>query len=378
MHLKNLMVTLSLCGFIAGCGGGSSTNTPGATSILTGLALDTEVENFRTANGLPGLAAVIIDGDRTEVSVSGQRRIGVPDPLQRNDLFQIGSLNKAQTATMIARLVEQKKLRWDSTLSEVFPAWRTQMRPEFLNITLQQLLQHRSGIKIINSVADVEGLVPQLTGNVASDRQLLGLWLLQQPPRFPAGTRSEYSNTGYDLAGLMATAVTGLSYEDLLTREVLAPLQMQGRFSYPEQTGPATPAAHIFVNGQWQVKQFAPEELYVWRLEAAAGGVSVSLPDYANFLRAHLNGLRGQSGYLAPATFKFMHTPIDEYGLGWRVLDWPAVGRISAHAGSVTGYYVTNRVVPSQNRAIAVACNCDASASEKIELFANALLKLKP
>lgn len=376
MDLKKLLIVMSLLGFVTGCGGGS--NPPDTNTLLSGAALSAELERFRAENGFPGLAVVLIDDARTEVAVSGQRRIGMSDPIQTNDLFQVGSLNKAQTATMIARLVEQKKLRWDSTLSEVFPAWRSRIRPEFLDVTLQQLLQHRSGIQIINSAADADELLPQLTGDVVSDRQLLGLWLLQQPPRFQPGSKSEYSNTGYDLAGLMASTVTGLTYEDVLTREVLAPLHMQASFSYPEQTGPGTPAAHIFVNGQWQTKQFAPEELYVWRLEAAAGGVSVSLPDYAHFLRAHLDGLRGQSSYLPSAAFQFMHTPIDEFGLGWREIDWPIVGKISAHAGAVNGYYVTNRVVPSQNRAIAVACNCDASASERIEMFANRLLKLVP
>lgn len=383
MHLKTLLAMIALCGLVAGCGGGDGKTASQNPPLLSGQQLTDEVERFRGAQGLPGLAVVMIDGDRIEAATSGRQRIDAPDPIQKGDAFEIGSLTKAFTSTLIARLVEQKKLRWDSTLSEIFPAWRTQIKPEYLAVTVEQLLRHRSGIAPLHSgdeiVAQLPSIQALLTGDVRNDRSAAALWLLQQAPRFTPGSKFEYSNAGYVLAGLIAEAAGGAGYETLLTQEVLSPLQIHGGFGFPEDGGPGTPAGHAWDGKKWQVIQRTPSESYLWSLLNAAGGLNLSVPDYGRFLKSQLDGLAGRSTYLSQATFQKMHTPIDGYGLGWGVGDFPGVGTLSAHNGAEPGYYSTNRLIPSQGRAVEISCNCDAmdsAAATQIEQFANSLLKL--
>jgi D-alanyl-D-alanine carboxypeptidase len=125
MRVKTMLMIVGLFGALAACGGGGSPEKPLA---LADEPLGAKVERFRAASGVPGLAVIVIDGDQVDTATSGVRRVGAPDLIQRDDVFQMGSLTKAVTATLIARLVEQDKLRWDSTLAELFPAWRDQMR----------------------------------------------------------------------------------------------------------------------------------------------------------------------------------------------------------------------------------------------------------
>lgn len=380
MRFKTLLNIVCVCGVLAACGGGSTPQEgPKETPLLTGEQLNQEVERFRASKGLPGLAVVIVDHDKIEIAVSGRRRIDAPDLLQPKDLFQIGSQTKAVTGMLIARLVEQKKLRWDANLSELFPAWRSRMRPEFLSVTVEQLMHHQSGLPRDFSDADFEGLLPQISGNVASDRANAAIWFLQQSALFVPGTQSLYSNIGYMVAGLVAETVAGDSYENLMAKEVLTPLQMKGAFGYPEDADPGTPAGHTMGASGWQVAQYAPQTHLWLSAVAAAGGLVLAPQGYGRLLREQLRGLQGQSSYLTQASYRLMHTPVNGYGFGWIVVEAPNVGTVSWHNGTAGSYYSTNRLIPGQNRAIEVICNCHSdSTNQQIEEFATSLIGLGP
>ena len=76
----------------------------------------------------------------------GTRRAGVNIPVTINDRFHLGSDTKAMTSLLAAMLVEEGKLRWNTTLAEVFPELAEKMDAGFRNVTLEQLLSHTSGI----------------------------------------------------------------------------------------------------------------------------------------------------------------------------------------------------------------------------------------
>jgi CubicO group peptidase (beta-lactamase class C family) len=78
--------------------------------------------------------------------VAGTRRAGQDIPVGIEDRFHIGSDSKAFTSLLAGQFVEEGKLRWDSTLAEVFPELKDKMDAEFAKITLQELLSHSSGL----------------------------------------------------------------------------------------------------------------------------------------------------------------------------------------------------------------------------------------
>ena len=105
------------------------------------------LEPLREKHDLPALAAaVILDGRTYALGVVGVRKSGTDVNALPADPFHMGSCTKAMTATLIAMLVEQGKLRWDTTIAEIFPELAGDMDPTYRNVTVDHLLAHRSGL----------------------------------------------------------------------------------------------------------------------------------------------------------------------------------------------------------------------------------------
>jgi len=115
-------------------------------------SLDTLLERYLPTYGLPALgAAVVKDGKIVAAGAVGTRKAGEKIPVTPRDRFHLGSDTKAITALLAAMLVEEGKLRWNSTVAEVFPELAGTMTPGLRGVTLQQLLSHTSGIPSDNA-----------------------------------------------------------------------------------------------------------------------------------------------------------------------------------------------------------------------------------
>ncbi|MFM7395029.1 MAG: serine hydrolase, partial [Cyanobium sp.] len=105
------------------------------------------LEPVRSPYGLPALAAaVVIQGKVVAVGAVGTRQAGAQIPALRTDRFHLGSDTKAMTALLAAMAVEEGKLRWTSTLADVFPELADQLAPGLGGVTLVQFLSHTSGV----------------------------------------------------------------------------------------------------------------------------------------------------------------------------------------------------------------------------------------
>jgi CubicO group peptidase (beta-lactamase class C family) len=354
---------LYVVALLSACGGDSPAQGPTRTDVL-----QARIERARTDGGLPGLSIVAVDGDAIGAASTGTRLAGGTESLLTTDPLQAGSQTKAATAMLIARLVEQGRLRWDSTLAELFPAWRDTMQPALRAVTVEQLLRHRAGLKRDPDDADTERIRADLTGDLVADRATVLRHMVSLPTENVPGSVYLYSNTGYMLAGLIAETVGGAPFETLMQREVFEPLGMRASFGFPEDEGQGA-TGHEWHGGRWQRADYPAENRYnMARIAAAAGGMMISMPEYAKLLREHLRGLQGKSAYLRQDTFARIHGPAGEYGLGWDVTEVPGRGTVSAHAGSWGSYYVFAILVPESNRAVAVACNCyGAAAIEQLD-----------
>jgi CubicO group peptidase (beta-lactamase class C family) len=117
-----------------------------------------QLEAIRAKYGLPSLSVAAVLKDQTVgVTAVGVREMGKPATITLSDAYQLGSVSKSINATMIARLVEQKILRWDMTLGEVLP--EIAMLPAYKTVTLEMLLTHRSGL--VGNVAPPAGELAQ-------------------------------------------------------------------------------------------------------------------------------------------------------------------------------------------------------------------------
>src|SRR4051812_14595766 len=105
------------------------------------------LEAIRIKNKLPSLAGAIVTGKGlVSIGATGYRKSGSTVSVTSDDRWHLGSDTKAMTATLIGVLVERGKLRWDTTIGEVFTDMARDFPKEFADITLLQLLSHHAGL----------------------------------------------------------------------------------------------------------------------------------------------------------------------------------------------------------------------------------------
>ncbi|MFT3789329.1 MAG: serine hydrolase domain-containing protein [Tepidisphaeraceae bacterium] len=127
-------------------------NLPGTAITLasTPTLVDTSSSLYDAiaGTGIPGIAGgVIRNGEFAGIGVSGKRQAGAVSPkIRSDDRFDLGSAGKAMTSTLIARLIEAKKVNWDTPLRSIFPNLQGQVLDSYLDITIWQLMTNRSGI----------------------------------------------------------------------------------------------------------------------------------------------------------------------------------------------------------------------------------------
>jgi len=332
-------------------------------------SLHNMLEKIRDQYDLPALAGAIVEGNRLVASGAvGVRKAGDATPVTVNDQFHLGSCTKAMTATLIAQLVEQGKLRWETTVDEVFPELAVKMDAGYRGVTLEQLLTHRGGVPTDLSPGGLWARLWRQSGTPTQQRSVLVEGVLTRAPQARPGTKFIYSNGGYAIAGAMAERVTGRPWEELMRTMLFAPLRMgSAGFGAPGSAEAMDqPWGHTIKGGK--ITPVRPGR----RADnpaaiGPAGTVHAAMADWASFAALHLIGSQGKGSLLKPESFVKMHAtpPGGDYAMGWRVArrDWG--GRVLMHAGSNTMWFCVTWIAPEKNFAVLVATNAAGDRCEK-------------
>lgn len=330
-------------------------------------SLDELLEAIRAQHELPALAAAVVHHDEVVArGAVGLRALGSDERVTVDDLWHIGSCTKAITATLLSILVEDGTLSWQTTIGEVFPDVAQQIRPEYLGVTVEQLLRHRSGLPSDRRPDPaIRSQMRSFPGTIRDQRRRAAVLVLQQEPAAAPGTSSSYSNYGYLVAGAMAEQATGRSWEELVRARIFDPLGMTtAGFGAPGVVDAVTqPRGH---------RRGVPVEPGPLADNAPvigpAGTVHLSLADWGKFAALHLAGLRGEGGLLQPASFRKLHTalPGEDVALGWGVDDWPGgIGRLLTHAGSNGAWFARIVLSPTRDLAIMVTTNVSGPGAQQ-------------
>jgi CubicO group peptidase (beta-lactamase class C family) len=347
-----------------------------AAPVRAAIQVDERVNRIlapvRDAHHLPGLIGAILTGNRLAIGALGIRKIGSPEPMRVSDRVHMGSNTKAMTATLIGTLVDAGKLTWRSKISDIFREVAPDLHPAFRAVTLSHLLTHRAGLPH-------DGPWWDLPGQTTTEKRwsLLTALLTSAPVNKP-GTTYAYSNVGYVVGALMAEAVTGQSWENLMQERLFGPLEMT-------TAGFGSPARSGMVEQPWghhaEGNDIRPTLEDNAPVIGPAASVHCSVPDWAKFAALHLGGEHGRSRLLKPETFRTLHTPPPgfEYAGGWMVGDrsW-ANGRVLTHNGSNTCFFASIWLAPERDLAILVATNqgdeeARAACDQAVEALARAL-----
>ena len=120
-----------------------STHVSSNAAVPLEVTIQETIEEF----DIPAMAAMTIYGDKiVDSAVAGVRVRGTDEKATLDDLWHLGSCTKSMTATIAGRLIEKGKLKWESTIAEVLPEFGETILPAYRNVTLRELLEHRSGI----------------------------------------------------------------------------------------------------------------------------------------------------------------------------------------------------------------------------------------
>jgi CubicO group peptidase (beta-lactamase class C family) len=318
-------------------------------------SLDSQLTPIRDKYGLPALAAAVVkDGKIIAAGAVGVRVYGTDLGVTINDRFHLGSDTKAMTATLAGMLVDEGKLRWDSTIGEVLGADVPGINPKLAAVTLEQLLSHSSGIpsdtpETLRLYFNTDAFEYNLH---ALRLRVLNAWK-EHAPETPPGSAFHYANLGYVIVGAMIEKASGRPWEELITQRIFEPLGLRTAGLGPQATMGKidAPVGHqVDEEGRitpmpWGAAADAPPVV------GPAGIAHMSVLDFATW--AGWNAGEGKRGpaLVKPETLMHLHHPVvktgkrpnpppgtpqeGEYALGWGIVkfDW-APRQLVVHNGS--------------------------------------------
>jgi CubicO group peptidase (beta-lactamase class C family) len=303
--------------------------------------LDPYIRSAMGKTKVPGAAiAVIYDDKVVFLRGYGVRKVGDPETVDPDTVFEIASVSKPIASTIVASLVGQGKIRWDDKVADLEPDFKLSSPETTREVTIRDFLSHRSGL------ATASGDYLEMLG-FSRPPILYRMRYLPLPGAFRK--TYAYSNFGYTTGAIAAATKIGKPWETIAEEQLYAPLGMtstSSRFSdYENRTNKA--ALHVFLNGQ-PVNRFVRDA----DAEAPAGGVSSSARDLAQWVRLQLSGGKWNGKQLIDAnalaethTAQVCRVAADPakpnecpdnqyYGLGWNVGKGPEGHPQFSHSGA--------------------------------------------
>jgi CubicO group peptidase (beta-lactamase class C family) len=334
----------------------------GATAQTITAKLDSLVQAYVAIHQFNGTALVVHAGRLLYANSYGYQDASVKRVPTQRSIFPIGSLTKSFTALVVLKLAEEHKLALDQPLSQYLPAY-----PRGHEITIRQLLTNTSGVY---EKLRKRQLSEQLTSTRAFSRAELLAFFDQEPLDFKPGTKFSYSNSGFDLLGVIIEQVTGRSYAEAVRTYILQPLHMTHTglgFADLQDAHKTRLYAYLSSTKQVEVKPWNAS------LTFASGGLYSCAED----LRKFYNGLT-RFKLVSPETFAQATTPfLGGYGYGWYI-DQLQGERVIDHGGNIEGATSYLLLMPEQQIGIILLTNITSTSLEKLGNAMYAAVRHKP
>lgn len=304
---------------------------------------------------IPGVAVGVLHGDQRQTAGFGVCNLETQQPVAPDTLFQIGSITKVFTTTLIMRLVDAGTLALDMPVITYLPDLRLADEQAKRTITLRHLLSHTSGF--YGDFFDDFGM-----GDDSLARCIASLHTL--PQQSAPGELWAYNNAGFYLAGRVVEKVLDMPFERAMREQVFEPLGLKRSFFFAHEAIVYSAAA-----GHSQ-KTPGGDEHEVARLYpmprsvAAAGGIISTVDDLLTFAAFHLgDGTWHGTRILSESSLQAMRTPqttaanfADAYGLGWAIETMDGA-QVIEHGGSTNGFQAKLCLVAERHFAIALLTN---------------------
>ncbi|KNY06481.1 hypothetical protein AKH00_08410 [Microbacterium sp. GCS4] len=314
------------------------------------------------ARGVPGASvAVLVDGEIV-VHAAGLLSTRTRIEATTDAVFQIGSITKGWTATLVMQLVDEGLVDLDAPLRSYLPEFALADENAAATITVRQLLSHRSGF---------EGDIFTDTGRGDDAVEKYVTLLAEAPQIFEPGALFSYSNAGYVLLGRLVERLRGTTWEQALLTHLATPLDLPSVSPSPYEA-----IVHRVAVGHLDAPDGEPQPAPFWAMarsnEPAGSMLAMTARDLAAFAHAHLRAADGSSGPDAEsaivssgsaATMRAAAVRLPRltgmgaaWGLGWEI-DRAEGVVLFGHDGNTVGQSSFLRIAPEAGVAVVLLTN---------------------
>jgi CubicO group peptidase (beta-lactamase class C family) len=321
----------------------------------------------------PGMAVLVRKNGRTVF----QRGYGMADlrtfrKIDARADFRLASFTKQFTAMSIMLLVHDGKLRYDQPITDFFPEFPAYGRA----ITIRHLLTHTGGLPDYEDLMGQALMGQALMGqpwtavHQIQDDEALSLLEHQTAPKFAAGTKWAYSNSGYVVLGLIVSKVSGEPFWQFMHDRIFGPLGMNQTIAFVKGSNVVP---HRAFGHTKEAGGFVETDQSATSATLGDGGVYSDLEDLAKWdaaLVAHtLLGEKEMQAAITPAKLKDQSQPTAEgkpvfYGFGWFLDPYKGHARMW-HSGSTMGFRTVIDRFTGEKLSVVILCNrTDVDPSE--------------
>lgn len=348
---------------------------------------------------VPGAAIAIVQEDRVVLSSGyGVRRLGGVELVDTETMFAIGSITKALTTSLIARLVDEDKMSWDACVTDYISDFQLFDEDSTKVVTIRDLITHRTGLPSTSPLIRYE--LP-FSGKEVVYR------LRYVKPVYPFRSRYCYNDVTFAALSLCTETASGIDWPTLMREKLFAPLSMNSSHMSTSLLRSATNLAspHGLVDGKIQPVVYREKENSL-----SAASANSNLNDVIQFLRLHLSGgMYSGKQIISEKNFNELHAPqmlIRERkkkdgllsavrnvfhseqslagqswsGLGWEINDYRG-HQVIRRSGAVPGMGGQLILIPEIKVGIAILSNSDVGGKTFLDTISSrivdACLKLK-
>ncbi len=314
--------------------------------------IDRVANDTLARTGVPSASVAIVkDGQLVYTKAYGDARLDPRTPATPQMRYSIGSISKQFTAAAILLLQEQGKLSLDDKVAKYVPNLTRANE-----VTIRELLSHTSGYQ---DYWPQDYVMPMMLQPVTAQK-ILDMWA-RKPLDFEPGTKWQYSNTNYVIAGVIIEKVARMPLLQFLQERVFTPLGMASVSDTDQaKLGDTDPTGYLrYALGPLRP---APKEGRGWLF--AAGELAMPAADLAKWDISIID-----QKLMKPSSYREFGTEVllknglgTHYGLGVDV-NSQAGHRALSHGGEVSGFTAQNIVFPDDRAAVVVLTNQDAASA---------------
>lgn len=340
-----------------------------ALSQNLSVSVDSYLQRIHSTHIIPGFSVVVVKDNKVIFSKGyGVEKTGTKRPFTPATVIAVGSLTKSFTALAVMKLVEKGKLSLNAPVIQYLPWFHTANKEQSDKITIKMLLNNTSGLYTPNTIPSYELSEAAIETFV---KNLSSVYLYKEP-----GNSYEYSNTGFIVAGLVISKVSGMPYASFLEKEIFLPLGMKHTTTNPEDFDRMNIAYGHYPSIRSVIVAKREPEFETVEYAPAGSLLHSSTDDIGKYLVALMN----EYGIVNSQIKKALWTPYINfpgltkedggdgksysYGLGWMISTIEA--RKIIHHGGSTGKTSSFTMIDTANKiAASILMNVDMTFIDK-------------